>query len=166
MLTDRANFKKAQQTALELLDQFGYTVPPVFVVDIAHALGIRVYFSEFDISNNQISGFFYHVENAIYVNKDEFPPRQLFTIAHELGHKLLHEDYLKSSRYKFLMRSNMWNSSDPIEQEANAFAANLLVPKYMLDEYRNFGTVSELAKLFAVSEPVVQNRLKFEYGRQ
>lgn len=42
-MTEIPDFKKAQAKALELLDQFGYTTPPVDPVKIARDLGIRVF---------------------------------------------------------------------------------------------------------------------------
>ena len=51
--------------------------------------------------------------------------------------------------------------TDPIEKEANAFAADLLVPLNMLHLYRKYATEEDLAKLFAVSSEVIRYRLKF-----
>lgn len=42
--------------------------------------------------------------NEIYVNKNEYPKRQTFTIAHELGHKILHEPWPVSQDYQVLLR--------------------------------------------------------------
>jgi len=56
------------------------------------------------------------------------------------------------------------NETDPLEKEANCFAANLLVPKYLLDKYKD-KDVADLAKLFNVSKDVIRFRLKSEYGR-
>jgi Zn-dependent peptidase ImmA (M78 family) len=53
---------------------------------------------------------------------------------------------------------------DPHEKEANSFAANLLVPRFMLDQVWTRYPVEQLSKLFAVSVPVIKNRISFEYG--
>jgi hypothetical protein len=50
------------------------------------------------------------------------------------------------------------------EKEANAFAAHLLVPRHMLDQYYADLPASDLSKLFAVSVLTIKNRLEFEYG--
>jgi len=161
----KPDFKKAQEAALALLDEFGYEVPPIDPVIISRELGIRVYFVEFEKEDDNISGFFSADENAIYVNKNEYAPRQTFTIAHELGHKRLHEEWLKSSDYKVLLRDQSAAPKDPIEQEANVFAAHLLVPKFILQKYKDIASIQELATLFMVSEPVIRARLKHEYGK-
>lgn len=160
----KPDWKKSQKEAINLLEEFGITSPPVDPVNIARSLGIKVFFAEFAPEDNSISGLYDADENAVIVNQDEFPPRQTFTVAHELGHKRLHEEWLKSSDYKVLLRDQLANSKDPIEQEANNFAAHLLVPKFLLDKYRKIASIKELATLFAVSEPVITFRLKREYG--
>lgn len=73
---------------------------------------------------------------VIYIRRDDKPmTRKIFSIAHELGHWILH------SRDKVRPRINFYNNQiiDQMqtieEQEANAFAAELLMP---YDEVRNF----------------------------
>ncbi len=160
------DFKKAQEKALELLDKFGYVTPPVDPVKIAKDLGIRVYFADFKDEDDKISGFFFAEKNEIYINKNEYAPRQAFTIAHELGHKFLHEDWLKSSDYQVLLRESFSpTTKDLKEVEADTFAGHLLAPRHMLDQYYKIASIEELAKLFMVSIPVIRTRLKYEYGK-
>jgi Zn-dependent peptidase ImmA (M78 family) len=144
--------------------QFNIIDPPVDPVAIARNLGVKVHFVAFKKVGTGISGFYDADDNAIYVNSDEFPLRQTFTVAHELGHKILHEDWAKSTSYKMLLRNAGEQSTDPYEREANAFAAHLLVPRFMLDLYWRKNTLEDLSRLFAVSVPVIQNRIAFEYG--
>lgn len=160
----RADFGRAKSEALGLLRRFKITEPPVNPVEVARDLGVNVYFVEFEQNFQNISGFYDSENGSIYVNTSESPVRQTFTIAHELGHKILHEEWAKSSDYKILMRDQAAESKDIHEQEANTFAANLLVPRFMLDRYWQIASVADLSKLFAVSVPVIKNRIKFEYG--
>lgn len=160
----RANFSAAKKAAEGLLEKFGYSKPPVNPVVIARELGVEVFFVTFDEDAKNVSGFFDAEENTIFVNEEEFPLRQTFTVAHELGHKIMHAEWARSQDYRVLLRDQATYSDDPIEKEANAFAAHLLVPRFMLDKYRHVASVTELSDLFAVSIPVIQNRLKFEYG--
>ncbi len=165
-----ANYKLAIKKAHELIKFFGYEEPPIDPVKIAQGLGIKVYFAGFtEESDKLISGFFNSKENAIYVNKNEFTPRQTFTIAHELGHHQLHKEWAESKDYKILYREQLTKrQTDYREQEANAFSAHLLVPKFMLNKYKNLATISQLATLFVVSESVIKYRLmdnhEHEYG--
>jgi len=159
------DYKKAKQEAIKLLDKFGYASPAIDPAKICKDLGIRVYFAKFTGEDDKISGFFYGEKNEIYVNEEEYPQRQTFTIAHELGHKIMHEEWLNSSEYKVLLRNSLNISDDPKEKEANCFAANLLVPKFMLDKYYKIASIEELATLFMVSVPVIRYRIKDEYNK-
>ena len=56
--------------------------------------------------------------------------RKRFTISHEIGHLLLHH----GSRYCLEQNLNLWINSNDKEQEANLFAAGLLLPRaYLVD---------------------------------
>lgn len=155
----KADYKLAEKQAKDLLTELGLTKPPINPVDIAQRLGLKVWFVTFNGEYDKVSGFYDVGEQAIYVNKDEYPHRQTFTVAHELGHHLLHKEWAQSEEYRMLFR-NEGSSKDPYEQEANAFAANLLVPFPMLKQYKELASKTELAELFLVSAPVIEHRLK------
>jgi len=162
----KPDYRLAQYKALDLLASAGIKLPPVNPIDIAeNILNVPVRFAVFDQTESErISGFYDSEENAIVVNRDEFPLRQTFTIAHELGHKILHEDWARSSEYQVLLRNPQEQSKDFREKEADAFAANLLMPRFMMDEYYEDSPASELSRLFAVSVPAIRARLSFLYG--
>lgn len=153
------------RTVRGLHSEFGIELPPVNPVEIAREKNVGVVFAEFSgDAKRRIAGFYDVGENAIYVNEDEFPLRQTFTVAHELGHALLHKDWAASDDYRVLFRDGEYNGNEPHEKEANAFAAHLLVPRFMLDRYWDGNSAESLSQLFAVSVPMIRNRLSFEYG--
>jgi Zn-dependent peptidase ImmA (M78 family) len=90
---------------------------------------------------------------AIWVRSGDAPHRQRFTIAHELGHLLLHE---AGAEY----RDDTFRGT-PKEYEANAFAADLLMPLWMLDPAAaKWGRhPGYLAQIFGVSEQAMSIRL-------
>jgi Zn-dependent peptidase ImmA (M78 family) len=157
-----ADFQKAQREAESLVKKYGYTLPPIDPELIAEDNGLRVVYANFrrDISD-KISGFLNLEKNEIVVNKDISAARKIFTIAHELGHSILHIDYAQSNDYVVLPRVNdYYDNEKPFqEKEADAFAANLLVPIDMLKRYKNIASISELAKMFCVSEAVIRHSL-------
>ncbi|WP_353718198.1 ImmA/IrrE family metallo-endopeptidase [Dyadobacter sp. 676] len=157
------DYHRAKGEAISLLQKFGLEKPPVNPMEIAQRLGAKVSFVEFEKKLNNISGFYDFEEDTIFVNMDEYPLRQTFTIAHELGHRILHAEWAKSSDYKVLLREDT-GTTDSKEAEANTFAANLLVPRFMLDKYWEGLSATQLSELFAVSVPVIKNRISFEYG--
>lgn len=157
-----ANFVKAVTAAKSILEEFGFSAPPINPVTIARDMGVRVTFVELPAKHQNVSGFYDATDDAIYVNKDEYPKRKTFTIAHELGHRVLHREWAASNDYRVLLRDPSL-IIDAREQEANAFAAHLLVPTKMLATYRHVASIEELSNLFVVSMPVIRNRLKREF---
>lgn len=102
--------------------------PPVSIGAVADALCIEVLASAL---SSDISGQIrYRVEDGKYeikVNVADAPVRQRFTVAHEIGHFLLHLDDITGDGIKdtVLFRSKL---SDRKEAEANKMAAILLLP--------------------------------------
>jgi Zn-dependent peptidase ImmA (M78 family) len=131
--------KYIQRLADQLLLKHRISSPPVDVGLIADGLGIRV--SKQSVDDN-VSGFLLTGPNqkspVIGVNANQSDNRQRFTIAHELGHFLLHkgETVHVDSALKFEIRLRDAESSkglDLAEREANAFAAEILMPQTFLE---------------------------------
>jgi len=164
-----ADFGKAQAKAPEILKKYRITRPPINPEAIAEAMGVDVVYADFTPDmRGKISGFVPFNRDSgdapqIIVNKAISPSRKIFTIAHELGHYLLHRDYARDdSRYQVMPRSNYYFGEKPVEeQEADCFAANLLVSENMLREYELYMGISTLSTIFTVSEGVILNRKKF-----
>lgn len=136
---------------------------PVPVVAICRKLGIEVLKTEF--TEPSLSGVVVNKDGrfCIYVNRHHGMGRRRFTIAHELGHALLHlqdgqglRDTGRTVAYRREAPSDM-----PVqEREANVFAANLLMPEPFVRAYQQWGLgVDQLAKKFAVSEQAMEVRL-------
>lgn len=162
-------YKKAQQ----LLERLGIQTAPTPVEKIAKALGAQVRFSPFD---NELSGMVYIKDDVpiIGVNSMHHPNRQRFTIAHELGHLELHREMLTASvhvdkNFPALMRSSeSATGNEEIEIQANQFAAELLMPRALIDQVlagKQFdidddGPIEELAKKFKVSKQALEYRIR------
>lgn len=142
---------------------------PIPLDAMVRSQNLHVQFGHFPADQSSIAGFIRLSERKIYVNAADAPRRQTFTIAHELGHWVLHRQLLGAhpELYRVLRRDRPMASPSPLEQEANGFAGRLLVPKLLLDHYWRRAsvrpTVSTLARIFSVSEDVIRFRLKFEY---
>lgn len=136
-------------------------LPPFDPEVVAEEKGIDVVFASFAAPHDrEISGFYHKADNKIVVNRDISTGRMVFTIAHELGHALMHQEYIESQNYQPVYRSNHHEGEKPIEEvEADQFAANFLVPLDLLEKYRDVADIGELARMFAVSEDVIENRL-------
>lgn len=94
---------------------------------------------------------------VIWLNREAWPelparvPRTRFTVAHELGHCLLHPD-----EYAGLTTAAEPDHHADVEREANAFAAHLLVPDQAL---KRLSSADVIAKRFGVSLRMASLRL-------
>lgn len=107
------------------------------------------------------------------VNATDPDTRQRFTLAHELGHYMLHRhlvgDGLDDDRaYRSTEVGKYHNTliGPKEETEANKFAANLLMPREAInrERVRLNDDVSEMARLFGVSEHAMSIRMGIPYG--
>lgn len=156
----KPNFRKARQKATNLLTELKMKEPPIDPRKIADFLGVKVTYDDFPNEFKNVSGYIQSEERHIVVNTRQNDKRMFFTIAHELGHDLLHKDYAKSNDYRVLPRNDKYEGRKPPEEvEADIFAANLLVPFSVLKKYYKFASLSELSRLFMVSEDVIKNQL-------
>src|SRR3990172_9125689 len=117
-----------------LLKDYKVIKPPVPVETLAQKLGAKVGYSPFD---GDISGMVYRDEDHVIigVNSLHHTHRQRFTIAHEIGHMLLHRgiEVHVDRTYRINLRDDISSSAvDHDEIEANRFAAELLMPEKML----------------------------------
>lgn len=156
-----ANYPLARKKAVELLKSYKIDTPPVDPEAIAEAEGIDVIYVDFGEFTDRVSGLYDFESNRIFVNKKIPDNRKTFTIAHELAHALLHREYAESADYSAMPRSNSHKNKPDEEREADVFAACLLVPKAMLKKYREYASIPELARMFAVSEDVVAIQSKY-----
>lgn len=109
-----ADIAKARREADRLLLAFAISDPPIDPEVMAEAKGIRVLYAEFAGRDAlEYSGFFRALDNTIIVNKIIPPNRITFTIAHELGHSVLHQEYIKSNDYRPMPRTNAFASGKP-----------------------------------------------------
>ncbi|QYK52614.1 MAG: ImmA/IrrE family metallo-endopeptidase [Fimbriimonadaceae bacterium] len=155
----KPNYDEAKKIAKKVLEDNFVLEPAVPVFDIARNYVANIYLADFG-DRDDVCGFIDFEDDSIVVNQDHSESRMAFTVAHELGHKLLHSEWLKEDPNRSIMlRRPLGGEIDPREQEANAFAAELLVPLKMLEKYRHLA-ISRLAQLFGVSEEVIGYRLK------
>lgn len=157
------DYRKASHAARKALRENHVVRPPVLPREIARSYGLDVVLVELPEHRQEVAGFLDFSENKIFVNGADPYNRQTFTIAHELGHFLLHKSLFEQQpeQYQVLLRRPIHSVTDPLEKEANAFAADLLVPMDMLNLYKRYATDDDLADIFSVSNEVIGYRLKF-----
>lgn len=122
--------------------------------------------------DDEIDGFLYREggQPVIGVNRNQALVRRRFTVAHELGHLLLHETgdvHVDRGFRIFLRDSHSREGVDQHEMEANRFAAELLMPiEFLGDDLatRQFDFADDkqlraLAKRYGVSTQALAIRL-------
>jgi Zn-dependent peptidase ImmA (M78 family) len=163
------NPSRVEERAMALIDESGIDDLPVPVEELAISLGADVAYEPYD---GEISGMLYRTDDhaLIGVNSKHGKNRQRFTIAHEIGHLELHKGQPMFID-RFAPRINRRDgASNKEEAEANAFAAELLMPRRFLDREvervvsKTDGVtpqqlVVDLAKRFQVSAEAMQLRL-------
>lgn len=160
------NYDKAKEKAKEVIKENCIIEPPIDTFSLVNKYGLNLSFIKLPEKFSNVAGFIDFKTSKVYANATDSSNRQAFTVAHELGHWLLHKDlYTKEpDKYQILLRQPINGINlTPEEKEANCFAARLLVPKDMLIEKRTkypFATISNLAKLFAVSYDVMSYRIQ------
>ena len=139
-------------------------VYPVPLGSICEKLGVDFCSEEM---SDDLSGLISYEDGkySLKVNDAHSILRKRFTVAHELGHYLLHQDILKKEG-KILERSVKKTPTEidgvKREREANEFAAELLMPeKHFIERYREFqyAVLEQLSEYFAVSVAAVRVRL-------
>ena len=155
----KADYNHAIETAQKVIKENFITAPPVVAESLARNYGLDVLFFKFKPEHHDVSGFIDKMKRII-VNADDSAGRQNFTIAHELGHYLM--GHLNSPDYDVLYRRPIGEQpKKTIEQEANCFAANLLVPENILRRYIStypFADNHQLGRVFGVSSDVIAFR--------
>lgn len=157
---------RAESLAQSVLDAYWPGTFPVDPEGIARAAGIEVRWDNpFAIDDTNLRGASgCYVKNPggrpiITCARSEPPVRQRFTIAHELGHHFFdHGDNFRDTNQTF----NVYNHA-PVEVEANAFAAALLMPyRYVWADFTNGRArdVRALAERYGVSQVAMMYRLK------
>lgn len=120
----------------DLLREAGITSAPINVRALAERLGAIVV--EEPLEDADFSGFLYTTRTSppvIGVNSTHPPTRKRFTMAHELGHLILHpKDGIHMDEAVIQRRDEKASEGTNDEEiEANRFAAELLMPRDFLE---------------------------------
>ncbi|MBS1706752.1 MAG: ImmA/IrrE family metallo-endopeptidase [Armatimonadetes bacterium] len=152
----RPNYEQVVKKARDLLEEYCIEEPPVDVFALAEREGLSVIEAKFE--DGRIAGLIDVPEERVIVNQDDAAPRQAFTVAHELGHWVLHRaKLLESPELSIQYRAGYLEQNEAWEKEANAFAAELLVPRTWLPSYEHL-PIEKIAQIFGVSKEVIGYR--------
>lgn len=167
----RARYWKIDQLVARVLEDNSVLQAPVPIDRIVRNFGIEIKSGDLgDVSGLLIRN---SDEIVIGVNSEQNSTRQRFTLAHEMGHYLLHDGISShlDRDYRVNFRSSESSQATNVEEiEANYFAACILMPKIFLDRDNAVAAldsnqgVSDLAKRYKVSQHAMSLRLGNVYG--
>lgn len=161
----KVRYLLARTRANDLLRKGKVNAAPVPVEELAGIVGAEIRFEPYP--DGELAGMCLRKSDGtgiIGVNATHPITRRRFTIAHELGHFLLHADGVHvDERIPLnpigLRYGSTSQSADPKEIEANAFAADLLMPLSLLRKEAlpsDFGADDDIARLAARYDVSVQ----------
>jgi len=161
-----------------LLEEVGLDEAPIDPIKCAKHLGVEV--KPVSISDD-ITGLFVikdKMAHIIYNKNERNRKRQRFTIAHELGHYVLHRNIpliIDKGNREITFKRDLSSTTGEIrrEREANAFAASLLMPRDLVEKEilkvpKDADIITRLASRFNVSTQAMSFRLSnlefIDYG--
>jgi Zn-dependent peptidase ImmA (M78 family) len=159
--------QEVEQRAAAILREHELESIPVDAVVLANRLGAAVHNAKF-VEDNLAGAIARRGDQVtIFVNEEDTPFRKLFTLAHELGHLILH---LPGDGTLVDSEANLFRQSpdDPQaitpdrrrEIQANQFAIALLMPaENVRSEWKRLHSIAAMARKFNVSEAAMGIRI-------
>lgn len=137
-----------------VLNHFQIRKPPIPVRDIVLKCGIKIVSLD---ESEKVSGLANVADDnstaEIGIKTGDSQARQRFTLAHELGHVLLHREQLS-------FRDEQFSRHSHAEIEANNFAAELLMPSWLIWPLVDADKTPEaISAIFQVSRVAAEYRL-------
>ena len=153
--------RASRQKAIDILSLCKNDSVPIDLGVIAKKLGLQIVPYGFPDS---MSALFLIEEGVrvIGVNKNHSNVRRRFSVAHELGHFISgHEDFSHDNVEHIDREKKYLNSFYRMEEEADEFAAELLMPEFLLKKDFSLlnGDIEALAKKYEVSQQAMTIQL-------
>lgn len=156
------NYKKSRDAAWQLLIKNKTSSLPVDLRKICRSEHIRLFsyaqgaklIRKLGLEDHTVENDAFSIGRVILYDDRKPIARQRFSVAHEIGHILLH-----SSNCATVYNREPSPNDDPIEAEANVFASRLLAPLCVL-HYLNIQTAEEIAETCGISITAAKIRLE------
>jgi predicted transcriptional regulator len=144
--------------AARLLESAGISHEPVSLRDVISALNLELVQKTCEPFTSEAALEPLGDTHAIVVNGGSDDRRRRFTIAHEIGHFVLHADLQRPER-----GGRVNEAGRIVEREADAFAAELLMPEPLVRQavVEHGADVARLADRFEVSRKAMETRLQW-----
>ena len=156
------NYKSSRDAAWEMLIKHNITALPVSVQKLCKKEHIKLLtykegekiIKKFDLTEHTIGNDAFCIGKIIFYDDTTTPQRQRFSVAHEIGHIVLHQPK-EATTYNREMSPN----DNPIESEANVFASRLLAPLCVL-HFVGVQSPEEISELCNIS--ITAAKIRYE----
>ena len=147
------DYKKSRDAAWKILIKNHASALPISVYELCRAENIRLVSYEeggelidkLNLREHTIENDAFSFSRIVFYNSETMPERQRFSIAHEIGHIVLHKPTGAT-----VMNREISPNDNPIETEANIFASRLLAPLCIL-HFLNLNSAEEIAEYCSIS---------------
>lgn len=149
-------YKEQRLSTAQILIEMKVREPPVPIFNLVEWLDVHLQFVPSPGWDGAVQSNNLHAD--IWIDATAATNRQRFTCAHELGHLMLHP---LGSMFRDHYSEEI-GFHPPHEQDANRFAAAILMPKFMLHPrvYHTRATIPQIAESFGVSVQALSIRLE------
>lgn len=157
------NYKDSRNAAWRILVDQQVNELPVRVSKLCKDLGVDIYLYTPTEQDSDGKSIIIDGRPTILVSEQCSVQRQRFTTAHELGHVILGH----VGKYNLVNREPT-PEDNPIEQQANVFAARLLAPAIVLRDL-NVESAEQIAEVCNISNQAAEfrwQRLQLLYKRE
>ena len=156
------NYKNSRDAAWEILIKHKIKALPVSVQKICKKERIRLLtykegrevIKKFGLEEHTVGNDAFCISKIIFYDDTTTPQRQRFSVAHEIGHIVLHQPK-EATTYNREMSPN----DNPIESEANVFASRLLAPLCVL-HFVGVQSPEEISELCNIS--IIAAKIRYE----
>ena len=156
------NYKNSRDVAWQLLIKHKISSLPVNLSKICKAEHIRLFsykegaklIRQLQLEDHMMKNDAFSMGRLIFYNDENSVARQRFSIAHELGHILLH-----STQEVTVYNREPSSDDNPLETEANIFASRLLAPLCVL-HYLNVQSHEEISEICKISITAAHIRME------
>ena len=147
------NYKNSRDAAWKILIKHKVKTVPIDIFEICRSEKIRVIsfsagaelIDRLSLREHTVGNDAFSLSRIIFYDDSSCAERQRFSIAHELGHILLHQNVGPTVKNREIS-----SVDDPIESEANIFASRLLAPLCVL-HFLGVKSPEEIAKICQIS---------------
>mgnify|MGYP003292230445 CR=1 FL=1 len=154
------NYKNSRDAAWQILIKNKISRLPVSVEKICKAEKIKLctyqdgekIIKSLKLLENTIENDAFSIGRVIFYDDTKPKTRQRFSIAHEIGHIMLH-----CPSEATVLNREISSTDSPLEQEANIFASRILAPLSIL-HYLNVSTAEEISEICNISLIAAQIR--------